>query len=156
MSKYQSITTPTIQHDEFNIVTELIFLNNYGNVGEYPWRGQYRDFWSKTLAIIRKLHKVHGLSVDQLAFYIFKCSPKELSQQEFAKAAVVAKKLFLKFNLDELVNRYREKFKPIEMTGLEAAPYSDRTITEPKRKTLIELLKELENGQGANSIHEGS
>jgi hypothetical protein len=159
MSKHQSITTPGLQHDDFNIITELIFLNKFGNVGEYPWRqNQYRPYWSNTLALIRKLNKVHGLSVDQLAFYIYRCSPTDLSSQEFGKATVVAKKLFLKFNLVELVSRYREKFKPVEMTGLEMAPYSDRQnqiqITKPK--TLLELLKELENGQTAGSEASGN
>jgi hypothetical protein len=152
MPKFQSITTETIQHDEFNIITELIFLNKFGNVGPFPWRSpNYRTFWSSTLAVIRKLNKVHQLSMDQLAFYIYRCAPKDLSQQEFGKCAIVAKKLFLKFNLEELINRYREKFKPIEMTGLETAPYGDRlnqTLT-PQPKTLTELLKELENGQAS-------
>ena len=150
MPKHQSITTPSLQHDDFNIITELIFLNKFGNVGEFPWRkSEYRSYWSNTLALIRKLNKVHGLSIDQLAFYIYRCSPTELSSQEFGKAAVVAKKLFLKFNLVELISRYREKFKPIEMTGLEMAPYGDRQnqIQISKPKTLLELLKELENGQ---------
>lgn len=149
MTKYQSITTPTIQHDSFNIITELVFLNKFGNPIVFPWRlPEYKKFWSQTLSLIKKLNKQHGLSIDQLAFYVFRCEPKELSSQEFAKAAVVARKLFLKFNLDELVARYREKFKVVEMTGLETASYADRTIQSVsiKPKTLIELLKELENG----------
>jgi len=153
MAKFQSITTDSIQHDEFNIITELIFLNKFGNVGPFPWRSPtYRTFWSSTLAIIRKLHNVHQLSADQIAFYIYRCAPKELSQQEFGKCAVVAKKLFLKFNLQELINRYREKFKSIEMTGLETASYGDRLNQTliPQSKTLLELLKELENDQAAN------
>jgi len=150
MTKHQSITTPEIQHDDFNIITELIFLNKYGNVGPFPWRDvTYRQFWSSTLAIIRKLNKTHGISVDQLAFYVYKCDPKELSNQEFAKAAYVAKILFQKFNLLELINRYREKFKRVEMSGLEMASYGDREnqILQPKPKTLMELLRELENGK---------
>ncbi len=152
--KHQSITTPNLEHDDFNIITELLFLNKFGNVQQFPWRESvYRKFWSSTLAAIRKLHNVHGLTVDQLAFYVFRCSPKEISQQEFGKCAIVAKKLFLKFNLNELVLRYREKFKPIEMTGLEMASYGDREniVATPKPKTLMELLKELENGQNATS-----
>jgi alpha-N-acetylglucosamine transferase len=148
MSKHQSITTPTLQHDDFNVITELIFLNKYGNVGAFPWRSPtYRGFWSSTLAIIRKLNKTHGLTPDQLAFYIYRCSPKELSQQEFAKAAIVAKKLFLKFNLVELVSLYREKFKPIEMSGLEMASYRQSQTVSNQPKSLFDLLKELENGQ---------
>lgn len=160
MAKYQSITTEGMQHDEFNAITELIFLNKFGNTGNHPWRqNDYRPFWSSTLAIIRKLNKDHGITCDQLAFYVYRCAPKDLSQQEFAKAAVVAKKLFQKFNLEELINRYREKFRPVEMTGLERASYADRTqstiSTQPK--TLLELLKELENGQtGQASVGSGA
>ena len=150
MTKYQSITTPGVQHDEFNTITELIFLNKFGNVGYYPWRlNEYRPYWSSTLAIIRKLNKTYSITYDQLAFYIYRCAPKELSQQEFGKAAIVAKKLFQKFNLEELVSRYREKFRPVEMTGLETAQYADRTrySDSVQPKTLLELLKELENAQ---------
>ncbi len=152
MPKHQSITSPELEHDDFNIITELIFLNKFGNVKQFPWRdATYRKFWASTLASIRKLHNAHGLTVDQLAFYVFRCSPKEISQYEFGKCAVVAKKLFLKYNLSELVSRYREKFKQIEMTGLEMAPYGDREnqTLATKPKTLLELLKELENGQNA-------
>jgi hypothetical protein len=154
MPKYQSITTPGMQHDDFNAITELIFLNKFGNTGNHPWRlNEYRPFWSSTLAIVRKLHQVHGITPDQLAFYVFRCAPKELSSQEFAKAAVVAKKLFQKLNLEELINRYREKFRPVEMTGLEQASYADRTqpVASTQPKTLLELLKELENGKASQT-----
>lgn len=148
--KHQSITMPTVQHDDFNIITELIFLNKFGNVKPYAWREEpYRKFWSSTLAIIRKLNKVHSINIEQLAFYIYRCSPDSLSNEEFAKAAVVAKKLFLKFNLNELLAIYRERYKPVETSGLELVPYiqTNEPVKETKKKTLFELLKELENGQ---------
>lgn len=140
--KYESITTSGVMHDAANMLTELILLNRGGKIAAFPWRSLgIKDFWMSTVAVLKKLIKIHGLSEDQLAFYIFKCRPTEISSQEFAKAAVVAKKLFNKFALSSVVEIYRREFKINDNNPVINA----KAISGGK--SLVSFLKELENAK---------
>jgi len=139
--KFKSITTPDVEHDTANIITELLFLNKEHKSIDAPWRQNHRLWWSKNVAAVKKLMRDHDINEDQLAFYVFKCSPTEISSEEFGKAAVVAKKLFKKYNLNELVEHYRSHYKS-----------SDNFIVlkikeARKTKSLTQFLKELADGQ---------
>jgi hypothetical protein len=140
MQKYKSITSPDIQHDASNMITELILINREGYVGEYPWRGKHKAFWGKTVAVVRKLIKNFELDPDQLAFYVYRCDPVEIDGVEFAKAAVITKKLFHKFDLAGLVEIYAKR--------LEAARGDINDDVKPRakknKKSLMAFIKELE------------
>lgn len=139
--KFKSITAPSVEHDAPNMITELLFLNKEHKIIDHPWRGSHRLWWSKTVSAIKKLMRDHNISEDQLAFYVFKCSPTEISSEEFAKAAVVAKKLFKKYNLNELVEHYRSHYKISD-------DFIVLKIKESKQpKSLLEFLKELADGE---------
>ena len=144
MNKYQSVTTPSVQHDTYNILTELIFLNRFGNVGQFPWRGEHKKFWSDTVCALKKLMRDFDITADQMAFYIHKCRPKELSNAEFAKATFVPKLLFQKLDLLGLISVYKEKYTLKDDLGMTRASYKHGT-EEPKQKTLMDLMRELEN-----------
>lgn len=141
--KYKSITTPNIDHDAANAITELILLNKDINIQEYPWRTSHKTFWGKTVSAIRKLIRDFNITEDQLAFFIFKCAPQEISGEEFAKAAVVAKKLLQKYDLSQLMELYRNRRAKSKVSSIEISEYS-----YIKPKSLLTLLKELENGEG--------
>lgn len=140
---YQSITTPDIEHDAANILAEFIWLNRDVRADIYPWRGTNGSEWGKLVSCIKKLMKdPYGLSPEQLAFYIWKCKPVFITAQEFAKMAVVARKLFQHYDIEQVSRLYRDRRKELAASGLENAPYK-----KEKPKSLLTFLRELENGK---------
>lgn len=141
-TKYQSITTPDILHNAANMITELILINREGHVEAMPWRGKHKPFWGKTVAAVSKLIGRFGLDPDQLAFYVYRCEPTEISAPEFAKAAVVAKKLFQKFDLFGLVEIYRTRHEAAKGDSFDKVAHRAKVN---KRKSLVKFLEELQN-----------
>jgi hypothetical protein len=145
MNKYQSLTTKNISHDDANLLTELIWLNKDINCKEYPWRKDTKN-WAKTVSCLKKMMKEpFSLDTDQIAFYIYKCSPTEIDSEEFAKMAVVAKKLFKKYELNNLYDIYKRKRSELADIGVEKTIYK-----KTKSKSLTSFLMELENEQAGN------
>jgi hypothetical protein len=141
-AKYQSITTPEIQHDVANILTEFVWLNNDLAAESFPWR-EHSDQWGKIVAAIKKLMGApYHLTSEQIAFYIFKCNPRNINPFEFAKMAVVARKLFRKYDIDELHRVYQDRRRTIEAPGLAQAEYKTS-----KPKSFLTFLRELERGE---------
>lgn len=142
---YQSITTPDLRHDPSNMITELILLNRDWNPGPYPWKGKYRAFWGKTVAVVRRMIRDHGLSPDQIAFYVYRCNPTEINGEEFGKVVTVAKKLFQRYDLQGLVESYRQKGQQATVSRLETTRVS-KPRTAAVAKSVLEFIKELEDG----------
>lgn len=140
---YQSITTPDIEHDSANILAEFIWLNRDIRADIYPWRGSNGKEWGKLVSCLKKLMKdPYGLSAQQLAFYIWKCKPVFISSTEFAKMAVVARRLFQHYEIDQVTRLYQDRRRELAASGLENAPYK-----KEKPKSLLTFLRELENGK---------
>jgi hypothetical protein len=145
MTKFKSITTPEIEHDDANMLVEFIWLNRNLACGPYPWREANGKEWGRLVAVFKKLMKFpYDLTSEQLAFYIYKCKPLHISSEEFAKMAVVARKLFQKYKLNEVSQLYQDKRAPLLKGGLEMAPYR-----QEKPISLLSFLRELENGETA-------
>ena len=108
--RFNSITTDNILHDVPNILTELVFINRYGLLDQAPWREKHKTEWGKIVAALKKIIKIHKISADQMAFYIYHCQPTEINSTEFAKMAVVAKRLFQSYDLNYLVELYRSRY----------------------------------------------
>ena len=141
--KYQSITTPDVSHDEANILAEMTWLNRDLKTEMFPWRGEHGKEWGRLVAAFKRLMgPSFGLSAEQLAFYVFKCRPQQINPPEFAKMAVVARKLFRRYQIDEVCRLYSDKRREIMKPGLEAAPYK-----QEQPKTLLSFLRELERGE---------
>lgn len=141
--KYKSITTPDIEHDEANILAEMTWLNRDLGTDMFPWRGVNGKEWGQLVSAFKKLMgPSFGLSAEQLAFYVFKCRPQRISPPEFAKMAVVARKLFRRYHIEEVCRLYNDKRKEALKPGLEKAPYK-----QDKPKTLLTFLRELERGE---------
>lgn len=141
--KYPSITTPDVEHDSANLLTEFMWLNRDIRSDIYPWRGQNSQEWSKLVAALKKLMgESYGLSAEQLAFYIWKCRPQYINPQEFAKMAVVARRLFLRFDLEQVSRLYHDRRRELSASGLEAVKYK-----QVKSKSLLTFLRELERGE---------
>jgi hypothetical protein len=141
--KYRSITTPDISHDEANILAEMTWLNRDLGTDMFPWRGENGKEWGRLVAAFKRLMgPSFGLSAEQLAFYVFKCRPHQINPPEFAKMAVVARKLFRRYNIEEVCTLYTDKRREFTKPGLEKASYK-----QEKPKTLLSFLRELERGE---------
>ena len=139
--KYHSITTPDIEHDAANMLTEFVWLNRDIRADTFPWRGENGKTWGKIVAAFKKLMKEpYGLSSQQLAFYVWQCKPQFINPQEFAKMAVVARRLLRPFELDQVSLLYKDRRREMSK-GLETIEYKKQT------KTLFSFLRELERGQ---------
>lgn len=141
--RYKSITTPEIEHDEANILAELTWLNKDLRTDMFPWRGDAGKDWGKLVAAFKKLMgPSYGLSAEQLAFYVYKCKPQRIHPPEFAKMAVVARKLFKRYEINEVCRLYTDRRNLAMKPGLENAAYK-----QDKPKTLLSFLRELERGE---------
>ena len=142
--KYPSITTPEIEHDEANMLAEFIWLNSDIRADMFPWRGEHGKDWGRLVSALKKLMKdPYGLSAEQLAFYIWKCKPRQIRPEEFAKMAVVARKLFGSFDLTQVSILYQDRRRELASSGLEHVTYK-----QEKPKSLLTFLRELERGEG--------
>lgn len=141
--KYPSLTTPGIEHDEANMLAEFMYLNKNIRTGSYPWAGEGRHDWGKFVAIFKKLMSdSYGLSAGQLAFYVWKCKPTYIDPKQFAKMAVVARRLLENYDLEQVSRLYEDWRRDLSSSGLEKAAYK-----QEKPKTLFAFLRELERGQ---------
>jgi hypothetical protein len=140
---YPSITTPEIEQDVANTLTEFVWLNRDIRADMFPWKGDNSKEWGRIVAALKKLMTPsYGLSAQQLAFYIWKCKPGYINPQEFAKMAVVARRLFKPYDLEQVHRLYRDRRKELASTGLEKIAYK-----QEKPKSLLTFLRELERGQ---------
>lgn len=144
-TRFESITTKDTTHNPVNMLAELMLLNKDLTVGSAPWRGAHKVWWGKTVAALNKLMKVHKITHDQLAFYVYRCEPTGINGPEFGKMAVVAKKLLRRYDLEELVRVYRDRYENANATVLTAGTLTPRPTKKP---SLAELLKELEAASG--------
>lgn len=141
--KYESITTPNLEHDQANMLVEFIWLNRDVLAEPYPWKGEGGADWGKMVAAIKKLMKPpYNLSPEQIAFYIWKCKPHFIDSFQFAKMAVVARKLFRRYKLDEVHRLYCDRRRDTRGSGLEQVTYK-----QEKPKSLLTFLRELERGE---------
>lgn len=141
---YPSITSPGVLHDAANMLTELIWLNRDIQLKDHPWKISpgYGRQWGKMVACIKKLMRDFEIDSDQMAFYIYKCRPVDIDGVEFAKMAVVAKKLFQKYDLSDLIRMYDERRREIKVNPIDLARHKTQ-----RPKNLVDFLKELEDGQ---------
>lgn len=140
MITHKSITTPDINHDDFNMLVEFIALNNNLLLAEYPWKLDSKT-WGKNVSVLRKLSKPpYDIHIEQLACYIWLCKPKKLSSKEFAKIAVVAKRLIPYYKIEDVVLFYKNLIQNSQSSGFEQAKYK-----EVCTKNLLTFLEELES-----------
>lgn len=144
--KYPSITTPEVEHDEANILTEMIWLNKDMRTDVYPWRGPNAKSWGSIVSALKKLMgSSFGLSSEQLAFYIYKCKPQYIRPPEFAKMAVVARKLFKRYDINEVCRLYSDKRQAILLEDVRSL--AQVAYKQDKPKSLLSFLRELERGE---------
>jgi hypothetical protein len=64
MKKYNSITTPAVQHSEEQALVEVYLLHKYKDLPKFPWRkaSGFSKEWGTVLSIMRRLVKSRQLS----------------------------------------------------------------------------------------------
>jgi hypothetical protein len=145
--KYPSITTENIDHDAANMLAEFIWLNKDIRCGSYPWGGQNSKDWGKLVAALKKLMSApYGLTAEQLGFYIWECKPRFINPRQFAKMAVVARRLLTPMNLEQVSILYQDWRRELSSSGLEHLAYKAN-----KPKNLLTFLRELESGKTSQS-----
>lgn len=152
--QYDSATSKGVKHDAANAITELIFINAQTErnlpISDSPWKNKnVRAFWSKTVSAVKKLMRDFEITPDQLAFYVHRCNPIEIDGVEFAKAAVVAKKLLRKCDLAGLMSAANERLTQIAARNITEGMSTPVPHAQPKRKNLQAFLQELESGQNS-------
>lgn len=159
MSKYQSVTTPSVQHDATNFLTEIFFLNKYGALPEYPWRKgkPLAKEWGGTVSLIRKLIKVHHVDAEQIGWYMHEHLPKKMDSKSFGLMVWKIKKLFRHIDLSYLERLYAEKFKKIYKKHMNIKDdFAPILVTENEGgEDLLSILKKLENTHGQEEGKEG-
>lgn len=138
---YQSLTTPCISHDKFNLLTEIYFLNKKGILEEFPWRKGHSCFgeWPLTLALIKKLVLKHGIDAEHLAWYFSNFRISNIDSKHFGLFAWKVKRIFSRVELNSLRNLYKIRYN-LNKT-VEDLEYADRSIPN-KNKTLLDVLRE--------------
>lgn len=158
MPKYQSITTPNVQHDPTNFLTEIFFLNKYGALPQYPWRkGNFiAKEWGSIVSIFRKLIKVHHVDPEQIGWYLHEYLPKKIDSRSFGLMVWQIKKLFHRIDLDYLQRLYDEKFKKINKNYMNIKDdFASIPIKEDSgKKDLLSILKDLEKSYGKKEDRE--
>lgn len=152
MDKFQSLTTQEVKHDVANLLTEILLLNKYGNLESYCWRKGHSmaKEWPKSLSLIRRLIKSNGIKPEQLAWYFYKFSPKEINPKEFGLVAWKVKRLFPKMPISKIHGIYIERHKSEDPGYFAIKEQSEPTkaeVSSPK-PNLLSLLDQLENKSG--------
>lgn len=147
--KHQSISTVSVNHDDANIITELILINKYGVLPEFCWRkGQpFHEEWSKLVVVVKNVIQKLKIRPGQLAWYVNKAKISDIDYKEFGLVQYRASKVFPNASIHDIVDLYR-KMNVIRKERMAAprlvntSPVYTMKQDEPQ-KSLIDILKEL-------------
>ena len=152
MKKYPSPSTPKVSHNLDNFIVEAILLNRYGSLVEGVWRmgGPFTQEWGKLLTKVKRVGKL-GVDAEQLAWFVQFYKITDLDYKEFGLLRWKIKAYFKWCNIDKFVAYYTnlqkisigESSSSIKSTE----GYKMKEARSNRRKTLSEILEELENGQ---------
>lgn len=151
MKKYPSPSTPKVSHNLDNFIVEAILLNRYGSLVEGGWRkgGPFTQEWGKLLTKVKRVGKL-GVDAEQLAWFVQFYKITDLDYKEFGLLRWKIKTYFKWCNIDKFVAYYTNLQK---ISIGESSSYIENTegykmkeASSNRRKTLSEILEELENG----------
>jgi len=151
MKKYVSPSTPDTQHDLNNFVVEAILINRHGALPEGGWRkgGPFAKEWGQLLTKIKRVSKM-GIDAKQMAWFVQFYKITDLDYKEFGLLRWKIQQYFKWCNVDKFVAYYTtlhstlvgKKSSYVENT----TGYKTKEVSSNRRKTLSDILKELEDG----------
>ncbi|MHA2063116.1 MAG: hypothetical protein ACXABY_01925 [Candidatus Thorarchaeota archaeon] len=150
MKKYASPSTPNVEHDLQNFIVEAILINRHGALPSGGWRksGPFAKVWGQLLTKVKRVSKL-GLDAQQLAWFVQFYKVTDLDYKEFGLLRWKIKQYFKWCNVDKFVAYYTQLHKTLvgkshsyveETTG-----YKVKEASSNRKKTLSDILKELEN-----------
>ena len=152
--RFQSPSTDDVAHDVYNLLVEAIMINRYGLIPSGAWRkgSTLHLEWSEAVKIIKRLCKSMQIEPMRMAWYIRKFKVTHLNYNEFGLVRYRVNKSFGYANLNEFQQHYSTIYK--SQIGESSAYVENATnykVKEaaPQRKTLQEILQEIENGTDA-------
>jgi len=151
MKKYPSPSTPSVRHNLQNFIVEAILINRHGALPEGGWRkgGPFAKEWGQLLIKVRRVGKL-GISAEQLAWFVQFDKTTDLDYKEFGLLRWRITKYFKWCDVNKFVAYYTALHTTLvgksssyveETTG-----YKEKAPSVKKRKTLSDILKELEDG----------
>lgn len=152
--KYQSPSTPSVQHDPTNLLVEFIMLNRYGVLEEYPWRkgNPLAKEWGEVCKIVRRLVKTMKLAPERLGWYIHRHQITDINYNEFGLVRWKINKYFPYGNLTKINSIYSlslsDSLKRIECDRNMTVVYRTKQQTEKKKTSLLDIIKQLEEEHG--------
>ena len=151
MTKYPSPSTPKVNHDLFNFIVEAILINRHGALVEGGWR-KGRPFakeWGKLLIKVKRVSTL-GVDTQQLAWFVQFYKITDLDYKEFGLLRWKIKKYFKWCNVDKFVAHYTAiqavNMKESSSYVEETTGYKTKEASSNRKKTLSDILEELENG----------
>jgi hypothetical protein len=150
MKKYTSPSTPNVEHDLHNFIVEAILINRYGALCEGGWRkgGPFVKEWGQLLIKVKRVGKL-GVDARQLAWFVQFYKVTDLDYKEFGLLRWKVQNYFKWCNVDKFVAYYIQLH--ITLVGQsssyveETTGYKMKEASSNRKKTLSDILKELEN-----------
>lgn len=150
-TRYQSPSTPRVRHDLANFIVEAIMINRYGALPAGSWRkgGVFAGQWGQLLTKVKRVGKM-GVVGQQMAWFVQFYKITDLDYKEFGLLKWKIQKYFKWCNVDKFVNHYvvlhstlvGESSSYVEAT----TGYVAKAASTNRRKSLTDILRELENG----------
>ena len=150
-AKYPSPSTEGVQHDTPNLITEAIMINRHGYLPPGAWRKDQplKEEWGKVVVKVKRI--VKSLKVDgrRLAWYVKRYSATDLDYEEFGLLRWKINQYFKWYKLEWFAEYYAQlqgQAASMVSTYVEdTSGYKMKDITPKKRRTLTDILEELEN-----------
>jgi hypothetical protein len=149
--RFNSPSTPKVKHDLPNFLVEAILINRYGALPEGSWRkgGPFVKEWGKLLTKVKSVRKL-DVSPEQLAWFIQFYKITDLDYKEFGLLRWKIRQYFKWCNIDKFTSYYvalhstlkKDSSSYIEQT----TGYTTKENSGTHKKTLTDILKELESG----------
>jgi len=149
--RYASPSTPEVQHDLSNFIVEAILMNRHGALPEGGWRkgAPFAKQWGALLTKVRRVSKM-GVNTEQLAWFVQFFKVTDLDYKEFGLVRWKVQKYFKWVNVDKFVAHYQALQTTLvgEVSNYveETTGYKMKEGSSNRKKTLTDILQELENG----------
>lgn len=149
--RFQSPSTDGVAHDVYNLLVEAVMINRYGLIPSGAWRkgSTLQLEWSESVKIIKRLCQSMNIEPMRLAWYIKKYKVTNLNYNEFGLVRYRINKSFGYAKLDEFQQHYATIYKSQigeSSAYVESATNYKAKEPAPQRKTLQQILQEIENG----------
>jgi len=151
---FESPSSPGVKHDYSNLLVEFLMINKYGVLNPFPWRKNQplAKEWGEACKVVRRLLKTLKIQPERLAWYIHSQNITELDYAEFGLVRWKVNRVFPKANPSAIAAKYvtaiqREKDKLEADARIDSiVSYVPKKQSSKKRKTLTDIIGELENG----------